>query len=129
MSCLVTDVYSVMFINNSCIILYDDVEYATGELNNGLYTLNLSNQVLCLNRKRKSNDSLLWHHRLSHISDKRIAKLVKEGLVDLFDPDSLGTCESCIKGKIAKTPFLGKGQRAKDLLELIHSDVCGPISV
>ena len=79
------------------------------KLNNGLYTLNLSNMILCLNRKRKSNDSLLWHQRLSHISDKRIVKLVKEGLVDHFDPDSLGICESCIKGKMAKAPFLGKG--------------------
>ena len=30
---------------------------------------------------------------------------------------------------MAKAPFLGKGQRAKELLELIHIDVCGPMSI
>ena len=30
---------------------------------------------------------------------------------------------------MAKAPFPGKGQRARDLLELIHSDVCGPMSL
>ena len=29
---------------------------------------------------------------------------------------------------MAKAPFPGKGQRAKELLELIHTDVCGPMS-
>ena len=29
---------------------------------------------------------------------------------------------------MAKKPFTKKGKRAKELLELIHSDVCGPLS-
>ena len=28
---------------------------------------------------------------------------------------------------MTKVPFLGVGHRARDLLELIHSDVCGPL--
>ena len=32
-------------------------------------------------------------------------------------------------GKITKTPFSGKMERANDLLEIIHTDVCGPMSV
>ena len=30
---------------------------------------------------------------------------------------------------MTKWPFSAKGRRAQDLLELIHSDVCGPISI
>ena len=30
---------------------------------------------------------------------------------------------------MTKTPFTGKGERAKDLLGLVHSDVCGPLSL
>ena len=103
--------------------------HASGELNNGLYILNLSRPILYINKKRKVDDSNLWHHYLSHISNKRLAKLAKEGLIDSFDADSLGTCESCLKGKMAKAHFPGKGQRAKELLELIHSNVCGPMSL
>ena len=32
-------------------------------------------------------------------------------------------------GKITKTPFSGTMERATDLLEIIHTDVCGPVSV
>ena len=31
-------------------------------------------------------------------------------------------------GKMTKTPFTGHSERANDLLGLIHSDVCGPLS-
>jgi hypothetical protein len=31
-------------------------------------------------------------------------------------------------GKMTKVPFLGFPERASDLLELIHKDVCGPMS-
>ncbi|KAG8498488.1 hypothetical protein CXB51_005003 [Gossypium anomalum] len=31
-------------------------------------------------------------------------------------------------GKMTKSPFTGKSERASDLLGLIHSDVCGPIN-
>ena len=30
---------------------------------------------------------------------------------------------------MAKAPFTGHGERAKDLLELIHTDVCGLMSI
>ena len=40
----------------------------------------------------------------------------------------LRSCKSCLTGKMTKSPFNMKGERAKDLLELIHSNVCGPIS-
>ena len=29
---------------------------------------------------------------------------------------------------MSKIPFNAKGRRAEDLLELVHSDVCGPMS-
>ena len=32
-------------------------------------------------------------------------------------------------GKMTKTPFSETMERAKDLLEIIHTDVCGPMSV
>ncbi|KAK8597087.1 hypothetical protein V6N12_065563 [Hibiscus sabdariffa] len=33
-----------------------------------------------------------------------------------------------VSGKMTKAPFTGKGERASDLLGLIHSDVCGPMN-
>ena len=32
-------------------------------------------------------------------------------------------------GKMTKTPFSGTMERAIDLLEIIHTNVCGPMSI
>ena len=75
-----------------------------------------------------SNQTYLWHCRLGHISKKHISKLHKDGLLDPFVFEQMDVCESCLLGKMTKAPFSGKGERASDLLGLIHSDVCGPIN-
>ena len=46
-----------------------------------------------------------------------------------LDYDSLGTCEPCLMGKMTKTPFSGTMEQATNLLEIIHTDVCDPMSV
>ena len=52
--------------------------------------------------------------------------MVKQGLLDLGDCESLPTSESCLLGKMTKSPFARKGERAKEFLGLIHADVYGP---
>ncbi|KAA0026154.1 gag/pol protein [Cucumis melo var. makuwa] len=66
--------------------------------------------------------------KLGHINLDQIERLVKNGLLNkLEDDDSLPPCGSCLEGKMTKRPFTGKGYRAKEPLELIHSD-CGPMN-
>ena len=80
---------------------------------------------------RVNNDGVtyLWHGRLGHIGVKRMKKLHTDGLLESLDYESLGTCEPCLMGKMTKTPFSGTMERASDLLEIIHTDVCDPMSV
>ena len=61
---------------------------------------------------------------LGHIGVKRMKKLYADGLLE--SPDA---CEPCLMGKMTKTPFSGTMERATDLLEIIHTDVCDPMSV
>ncbi|GJT00295.1 retrotransposon protein, putative, ty1-copia subclass [Tanacetum coccineum] len=83
------------------------------------------------NKRAKLNlDSfLLWHCRLGHISKKRIEKLQLNGLLNSTDIESLGKCVSCMSGKMARKPYSHQVKRAKDLLGLIHTDVCGPFKI
>ena len=78
-----------------------------------------------------NNDSAtyLWHCCLGHISVKRMKKLHKEGLLESLGYESFDACESCLLGKMTKTPFSGTMERATDLLEIIHTDVCGPMNI
>ena len=77
-------------------------------------------------RCKVNNDSAtyLWHCRLGHIGVKRMKKLHADGILE-----SLDACEPCLMGKMTKTPFSGTMEQATDLLEIIHTDVCGPMSV
>ena len=65
----------------------------------------------------------------SDIGVKRMKKLHKDGLLESLGYESFDTCESCLLGKMTKNLFSGTMQRATDLLEIIHTDVCGPMGV
>ena len=82
-------------------------------------------------RCKVNNDSAtyLWRCNLGHIGVKRMKKFHADGLLKSLDYESFDTCEPCLMGKMTKTPFSGTMERAKDLLEIIHIDVCGPMSV
>ena len=71
----------------------------------------------------------LWHCRLGHIGVKRMKNLHADGLLESLDYESFDTCEPCLMVKMTKTQFFGTMERANDLLEIIHTDVCGPMIV
>ena len=82
-------------------------------------------------RCRVDNDSAayLWHCRLGHIGVRRMKKLHADGLLESLDYESFDACKPCLMVKMTKTPFSGTMERATDLLEIIHTDICGPMSV
>ena len=63
------------------------------------------------------------------MNKNRIDKLIKEGVLEINDCGSLPTYESCLLGKMTKSPFKKKDERASDILGLVHSNVCGPINI
>ena len=63
----------------------------------------------------------------SYINLNRIDRLVKDGILPSLVVEPMPVYESCLEGKMTKRPFSSKGSRAKDLLELVYTDVYGPI--
>lgn len=127
------DGYEIIIRNKCCSIYLNDVLYGNCPLVNGLYYLDLENMpIYNIDAKRlKPNDlnpTYTWHCRLGHINEKRMKKLHGDGLLSSFDFESIDTCESCLLGKMTKTPFTGNSERASELLGLVHTDVCGPMS-
>ena len=76
----------------------------------------------------KDSATYLWHCRLGHICVKRMKKLHADGPLELLDYESFDTCEPCLMGNMTKTLFSRTMERANDLLKIIHTDVCGPMS-
>ena len=63
------------------------------------------------------------------MSKSRIDRLIKEGVLEINDYESLPIFESCLLDKITKSPFKRKGERASDILVLVYSDGCGPMNI
>jgi hypothetical protein len=66
--------------------------------------------------------------RLAHINYKALPYICKAvtGLPELKG-DHEGICDGCAQGKNVKNTFPKRDNKAEGVLELIHSDVCGPM--
>jgi hypothetical protein len=88
------------------------------------------------NKEDKTNTvpgkkTMLWHQRLGHIGEKGLRTLHNKCMVEgMFDCTmDFDFYENCIYGKHNLVRFPSGATRAKGILELIHSDVFGPVSV
>lgn len=78
-----------------------------------------------------SKESDLWHKRLGHFNLKTLEYMFKNKLAeDLGEIVSYSDpCPSCSLGKQSRKPFPKTAlKRATRTLELLHSDICGPMS-
>jgi hypothetical protein len=76
--------------------------------------------------------SEIWHKRLGHISKKTLEEMVAKGLVqgvDLNEKPPEQLCSACTQGKSTRLPFSESETKSERPLQLIHSDVCGPMEV
>lgn len=73
----------------------------------------------------------IWHARIGHVGGdavKRLPRIAKGVIIDSSLP--LSRCESCIMGKHPRQPFHSSEEKHSErFLDLIHSDVCGPMPV
>jgi len=75
-------------------------------------------------------DASLWHRRLSHISEKGLNCLAKMDVLLGLKSAELEKCSHCMAGKKTRVSFKKHPPSKKsELLELVHSDVCGPLQV
>ena len=78
-------------------------------------------------------DATLWHRRFAHFHHAGVQSIIKEGLVTglQLNSDKVADpiCEPCLAGKLNSAPFPPSTSRAAHPLDLIHSDVHGPLPV
>nr|GEX99073.1 hypothetical protein [Tanacetum cinerariifolium] len=131
---LYEDSFVNRFVDNTIQVSRNNVVYFIDIPRDGIFEINLSNSltnesyIYAVSNKRAKLDldsALLWHCRLGHISKKCIEKLQHDGLLDSADLKAFEKCVSCMSGKLARKPYAHQVKRAKDLLGLIHTDVCG----
>jgi len=72
----------------------------------------------------------LWHRRLGHIGKATLETMLRhnsvQGLPQMTDFD-IGFCNECAANKMTRSPFPERTSRTSGILDLIHSDICGPM--
>ena len=134
-SCLDKSGYLCSFGNETFSLFQNSKVIGTGSLIDKLYKLNMQspNTNLIMNAtiigsKRKLNNeksSMLWHKRMRHISKQRIERLITQGILDSLDMSDFDICVDCIEGKMTNKRKTS-ANRCSNVLELIHTDICGP---
>ena len=71
----------------------------------------------------------LWHGRFGHVNVQSLKKAASsESVVGMRNVEyEKFDCESCADGKQHKTSFPKSVNQSSELLQVVHSDVCGPM--
>ncbi|GJS24276.1 retrotransposon protein, putative, ty1-copia subclass [Tanacetum coccineum] len=65
------------------------------------------NVILNIGSSNELDKSKLWHSRLGYVNKKLIAQLQKDRVLESLDFKLDDVCESCLLGKMTKSPFTG----------------------
>lgn len=121
----------VNFEEKKCNIVHAGAVIAVAELNGNLYKLKDDNKVLAITKEHNKDCQHQWHRRLGHREFKAIKEMSNKGTVEGIRTKDCGIrkiCETCLKGKMTRNPFPKKSScQSKAILDLIHTDVCGPM--
>lgn len=121
---------NVNFSKDTCRIMRGRDEcVGTADLVNGVYKLNVKCDDSSL--LVKSEDlQMLWHRRFGHVNFHSLNRMQSDIVSGIsFKNNSDRSCEVCVKGKHSRKPFRDNKTISTNLLEIIHSDVCGPMPV
>ncbi|KAI3758667.1 hypothetical protein L6452_06238 [Arctium lappa] len=128
----------VMFKRQYCSLLKEDTttELLRAKRRGDLYLMDFKStnreEKLCL-VSSKNEEAWLWHNRFCHLNFHTLNKLVKLELVSglpsiRFDKDHL--CSACEMGKLKRAAHKTKSDiSCTRPLQMLHVDLCGPISV
>jgi len=93
-----------------------------------LYYVKEETQNLCgmITSKSKMEE---WHQRFGHVNMKSLLEMKNKRIVNglNFKGEEISTCEICLRGKLTRKPFPKISERKTEILDIVHTDLCGPM--
>ena len=128
---LAVEGYNFLIKKDILNIIVNDVSMMCGQLSSEIYILSWPINVLYTPNKCSKlddvDDSYLWHCRLGHINKNMISRLVREGILNDIDCESIKTCESCLFEKMTKLTWWGhQDQNEASSTHMDHRTRLGP---
>lgn len=100
---------------------------ATGSNHRGMYKLDVQKSPHALYTPTKES-AILWHRRLGHPNTRSMTILKNKNIGIDFNGTYTEKCIPCLQGKLSRKSFPNSKSRSSKVLQLIHSDLCGPMS-
>ncbi|GLJ40699.1 hypothetical protein SUGI_0840630 [Cryptomeria japonica] len=120
--------FQLQFKDRKCkIINKTGLEIVTGIQTRGnIFHLNTGNKTCLISH---IDESWLWNKRLCHVNFDCIVKMSSTKAVrdipNIMKAHNL-VCKKCQLGKQVRTSFKSIHDKSNDVLDLIHTDLCGP---
>lgn len=126
--------FVVVFDKGICEIKHNNKQVAVADNIDGLFRLRQSDTVnACSENKHKKGCLHHWHRMFGHRNPEAIKAMYKNNLIDgmkLLDCGIKVQCETCMEAKTTRLPFPKQSLTSTNaVLDLIHSDICGPMQV
>lgn len=116
---------SVSFVKDGCIIRNAKNEIVCkAMLDDGVYRLKV--KLPKAMAAKQPQDIQIWHRRLGHLNYNDVLKVTNCGLSS-SEKAAIPKCKVCIEAKQPRQPYKSYGNRSKNVLDLIHTDLCGPM--
>ncbi|QRV96367.1 Pol polyprotein/retrotransposon [Ceratobasidium sp. AG-Ba] len=102
-------------------------------LRDRLYVLDVDRSIWTVQAGPEANvatTGAVWHKRLGHVRPAVLQQMASAGQINALskhDLDAIAQCGSCAVGKGACLPFSASSSSATTPLEVVHSDLCGPL--
>jgi len=90
----------------------------------------LSAEIAYVDKTRRNEMTDLWHMRLGHVSYSKLDVMMKRSMLKglpQLEVRKDKVCAGCQYGKVHQLPYKESKFKAKEPLELVHSDVFGPV--
>lgn len=125
--------YYVLFGPKDVKVYKDQVEIMEkpimkGQRSKSVYVM--SAETAYIDKTRKNETADLWHMRLSHVSYSKLDMMMKKSMVRGLPQLEVRTetvCAGCQYGKAHQLPYEESKFKATEALQLVHSDVFGPV--
>jgi hypothetical protein len=129
---------TLIFENNKVYILdKDGKEIMIGQKRNHLYyvreILDKKGETAAASMNISRTKIQEWHEKFGHINEQQLKELARSNEVyglNIGCNEHLINCSVCLKAKQTRKSFSRNESHKKEtLLELIHTDICGPMRV
>lgn len=139
-STLCTEDFNVQFGPHGCSVMKGGNFFISSQVRNGLYPVETCKMKRSVNAASTTRskwhagaiDEELWHERFGHANTESVQNLLRSNAIQdpkiRLSPTTRELCISCAKGKQSRSVRHTKQIKARKVVEIVPSDVCGPIS-